>query len=199
MARPSVKEERAEAILAAFERCVARYGVEGATLERISKESGLHRSLLRHHVGNREALLDRLIERCIDSEQDDIKGLFDDIKKEGSKPDQADEAVIAYLFGEMPEQEQIKIKVALALLAAVENHPNIKKRLFQWNKDFIATLQEILESVYPKASEAQCAAVAWGLASISLSSLSIAPLGSGHAFQESSLQAARTLLKSLRD
>ncbi|GAA6150873.1 TetR/AcrR family transcriptional regulator [Pseudoteredinibacter isoporae] len=198
MARPSVKEERAEAILAAFERCVARYGVEGATLERISKESGLHRSLLRHHVGNREALLDRLIERCIDTEQDDIRLLFEGIEKEGSKPDPSDEAIIAYLFGEMPEAERIKIKVALALLAAVENYPSIKKSLFQWNKDFISSLQAILQSVYPKADEPQCAAVAWGLASISLSSLSIAPLGSGHTFQESSLQAARTLLKSLR-
>ena len=43
MARPSVKDERTEAILAAFERCVARHGVEGATLQRTADEAGLAR------------------------------------------------------------------------------------------------------------------------------------------------------------
>ena len=38
MPRPSVKAERTEEILDAFERCVARYGVEGSTLERIAEQ-----------------------------------------------------------------------------------------------------------------------------------------------------------------
>ena len=34
MPRPSLKAQRSEEILDAYERCVARYGVEGATLEK---------------------------------------------------------------------------------------------------------------------------------------------------------------------
>ncbi|WP_299977372.1 TetR/AcrR family transcriptional regulator [uncultured Pseudoteredinibacter sp.] len=198
MARPSVKEERAAAILAAFERCVARYGVEGATLERISQESGLHRSLLRHHVGNREALLERLLERCVGTEQDDIQRLFDDLHSGDSSVERNEELIIAYLFGEMPEQEQLRMRVALALLAAVENYPSIKRRLSQWNNDFIANLQRLLQQAYPKFQAEQCAAVAWGLASISLSHLSMAPLGSVKLYQRSGVQAAKILLQSLR-
>lgn len=196
MARPSVKEERAEAILAAFERVVARFGVEGATLERISQESGLHRSLLRHHVGNREALIERLIERCIGSEQEDLCELK--ASTENMVCEDAENSIMAYLFAEMPEQEQVKMKVAMALLAAVEGYPNIKPRLIQWNNDFVSALQSILQSIYPKADSRQCVAVAWGLASLSLSTLSIASLGRGVVDRQSSTQAAVILLESLK-
>ena len=54
MARPSVKEERREQILTAYEQCVARYGVEGATLDKVAEEAGLARPLIRHNIGNRE-------------------------------------------------------------------------------------------------------------------------------------------------
>lgn len=196
MARPSVKEERAEAILAAFERVVARYGVEGATLERISQESGLHRSLLRHHVGNREALLERLIERCIDTEQEDLLRFNTSL---GELPvDDAEKSIMAYLFGEMPEQELIKIKVALALLSAVEGYPNIKHRLVQWNNGFVVALRSMLQSVFPGAGQERCMAVAWGLASISWSALSIAPLGESGFDREGGIGAAGILLQSLQ-
>ena len=53
MARPRVTAERREEILAAFARCVARDGVEGASLQQVADEAGLARGLLRHHLGQR--------------------------------------------------------------------------------------------------------------------------------------------------
>ena len=52
--RPSNRDDRYEQIMQALIRCVARYGVEGASLAQIAEEAGLKRPLVRHHLGNRE-------------------------------------------------------------------------------------------------------------------------------------------------
>ena len=76
MPRRSLKEERRSQILDAFEICVARYGVEGATLERVAEEAGLARPLIRHNVGNREDLLDALLERYLESSEHSMRQLL---------------------------------------------------------------------------------------------------------------------------
>ena len=72
MPRPSLKLQRSEEILDAFERCVARYGIEGTTLEKTAEEAGLQRSLLRHNVGNRDDLLNSLVNRFISESRDSL-------------------------------------------------------------------------------------------------------------------------------
>lgn len=54
--RPSLAEQRIGEILDAYARCVARYGVEGTTLQLVADEAGMARGNVRHYVGNREAL-----------------------------------------------------------------------------------------------------------------------------------------------
>jgi len=49
--------ERTEQIMQATGRCLQRHGLAGTTLERVSEESGLSRSHVRHYVGNRDDLL----------------------------------------------------------------------------------------------------------------------------------------------
>ncbi|NJM06754.1 TetR/AcrR family transcriptional regulator [Candidatus Gracilibacteria bacterium] len=62
MGRKSLAEERREDILAAFERCIARYGID-VPLEQIADEAGVKRSLIRHYLGNRDELVEQVIER----------------------------------------------------------------------------------------------------------------------------------------
>lgn len=67
MVRPKVGEERREAILAAFEACVARKGFAETTLADVAEAAGQPRPLVRYFIGNRadmvSALIDRLLER----------------------------------------------------------------------------------------------------------------------------------------
>jgi AcrR family transcriptional regulator len=63
MARPSKAEERKEQILDAFERCVVLEGIQGVTLEKVAKEAGLPRSLVRHFVGNRDDMVAAVFDR----------------------------------------------------------------------------------------------------------------------------------------
>jgi len=59
MARPSISHQRSEEILEAYERCIAKFGMHGATLAGIAQEAGLTRPLVRYHVGNQDALLEK--------------------------------------------------------------------------------------------------------------------------------------------
>ena len=58
--RPSNKEERSEQIMQALVRCVARFGIEGATLSSVAQEARLSRPLIRHHLGNRDEMITHL-------------------------------------------------------------------------------------------------------------------------------------------
>ena len=57
MGRPSLAEVRRPQLLEAYAACLARYGVEGTTLDRVAKEAGVTRGLVRHYLGNREAVI----------------------------------------------------------------------------------------------------------------------------------------------
>jgi AcrR family transcriptional regulator len=55
--RPPRSDERRLQILEAFERCLARNGLEATTLEDVAREAGLQRAMIRHCVGNRDTLV----------------------------------------------------------------------------------------------------------------------------------------------
>jgi AcrR family transcriptional regulator len=79
MGRPSVAAERTGQILDAVGRCVARFGLEGLTLEQVAAEAGLSRSHVRHYVGNKAELVarfrTRLVERYSAPDLADAKAL----------------------------------------------------------------------------------------------------------------------------
>lgn len=55
--RPSVAGDRRRQIVAAFVELIAERGLEGVTLDDVSRAAGLQRSVVRHFVGNRADLL----------------------------------------------------------------------------------------------------------------------------------------------
>ena len=63
--RPSVGPERREQILAAVEECIIEYGIAGTTLARVADTAGVPRSLIHHHLGNREEMLRAAASRTI--------------------------------------------------------------------------------------------------------------------------------------
>jgi AcrR family transcriptional regulator len=57
MGRPSLAAERRPQLLQAYAECLVRYGVEGTTLDRVAKQAGVTRGLVRHYLGNREQVI----------------------------------------------------------------------------------------------------------------------------------------------
>lgn len=73
MARAKIEDERKEQILAAFEACVIRLGLAKTTLQKVADEVGLPRSLVRYFVGNRDNMVDLLIERMIERAEQELE------------------------------------------------------------------------------------------------------------------------------
>lgn len=66
MARPRVADERRPLILAAFEACVVRRGLDATTLADVAAEAGQPRPLIRYFLGNREQMVAGLVERLLE-------------------------------------------------------------------------------------------------------------------------------------
>ncbi len=191
--RPSVKAERTEEILDAFERCVARFGVEGSTLEKIAEEAGLRRSLLRHYLGNRDDLLDALVARFLDRSGRESDELFAALPSEGRAA-----ALVDFLFDEAYADTQA-VLVADALVAASAHRPGLAPKLRSWIEGFAGRIAEELGRSFPTAEAEARRAVAAGLVGIFFTVDSLNPLGPMGGFRSDARTAAHRLVASLEN
>lgn len=192
MARPSVKAERTAEILDAFERCVARLGIEGTTLERIAEESGLRRSLLRYHIGNREQMVQALADRFIESSKDEARKLL--VAMPAAKTSLP---LLNYLFSNSNEHNRRRILVAEALVSGADLYPAIKERMSQWYGNFVQLLCQVVRVDFPHASDAACREVAWGIVSLVFNVQLLMALSNNDDFLRDGRRAAERLLNSL--
>lgn len=193
MARPSVKAERTEEILDAFERCVARFGVEGTSLDRIAEESGLKRSLLRYYIGNRDQLVEALTDRFIDK-ADTLTGVMIDTLPK----DNPAQGIIESFFSS-PGDDDSTILVADALIACSGSYPQVKEKLKNWYDRFVSRTCDVIQSNYPDVAYDRCWVVSVGIISIYFNADTMDPLGLSRRYREASIQAAQLLLRSLED
>jgi AcrR family transcriptional regulator len=192
MARPSLKEQRTEEILDAFARCVARYGVEGSTLERIAEEAGVKRTILRHYIGNRDDLIAALGER-IRREFDSLTDELFDMLPEDGRVDWLIEA----LFHPLSQTSSQDLAVAQALIAAADHYRNIGEQLRAWVLKFDGLIARELASAYPDAPARDVEAVSFGILSIYFNIDALNPLALPKRFNESAKHGALRLVTTL--
>lgn len=191
MGRPAVTAQRREEILNAFEICVARYGVEGATLEKVAEQAGLARALIRHHLGNREVLIDALVDRFVEQSHKGAQEYFEQLDKEGN---------VSELINSMFDPQYVdphQIRVTAALITAVADRPVIAEPLRDWVDQFIIGVKAALAKEAPGCDERQLQAVATGISSIYFNADSLSPLGAWSDLRDDSKQAAILLVQAL--
>ncbi len=191
MARPSRKAERTEEVLDAYERCVARYGVEGTTLERIAEQAGLTRTLIRHYVGNKDALLDALVERFARRSKHDSAVLFESLPEKDRI-----RTLVDWLFDPGLSNTR-SIRVAGALITAAKDYPRLARRMRDWTFEFVGLLEQELATAYPHKPKDDILAVAAGIAGIYFNVDSLESLGRMSGLRRASKEAALTLAESL--
>lgn len=192
MARPSLKEQRRSQILDAMERCVSRYGVEGATLERIAEEAGVRRSALRHFVGNRDALVAALCERFLARAAEQNAAL-----REAARHGLTAQGLLDILFD--PGQSDTRsVLIAEALIAAAANDDRLAEGMANYVAQFAEVVADLLGSGFPHAAAQDCSDVAAGIVGIYFNVESLAPLGPRADMRNASLAAARRLIDTLR-
>ncbi|MCI5044948.1 MAG: TetR/AcrR family transcriptional regulator [Aquisalinus sp.] len=193
MPRPSLKAERREVILDAYEACVARYGVEGASLEKIATEADLARPLIRHNVGNREDLLQALIERYMERSRSIMQSLIVALPENNKA-----ETLVEWLFDPQHSDAQ-SVLVAEALIAAGQDDKLIARQMRNWTKAFIKSISDVLQSVHPHTDPQKINAIATGITGIYFNAESLMPLGKTRDIRAASREAALLLISTLID
>lgn len=193
MARPSLKAEKTEHILQAYECCIALYGVEGATLQKVAEEADMARPLLRHYVGNQEDLLEQSIARYFERQKVNMAG-FHDISS-------VDELLDSFFDKDYLTQPNAgdanDIMIASAFTLASAQHPHIKKRMQAWFGEILNDFNMLLTKLLPQADKQSIRAVSTGVVGIYFNLYAMQPVDNTNQFLEQSRQAAELLLTTL--
>lgn len=193
MPRPSLKQQRTEEILDAVERCVIRDGVNGTTLERIGEEAGMQRSLLRHNIGNREAIIEAFLVRFFEKLNKEVLQMFAYLPESNRIS-----ALLDFLFDEKYANQQLSL-IAAALTTAAATNDLIKTQMSEWNTNFISLISKELQKSFPESPVKARRVVATGLVSIYYNCDSMCALGSFAQIREDSKLATRRLIFTLEN
>ena len=193
MPRRDLTEERTAQILDAFARCVVKYGLDGTSLEQVAEEAGVKRSILRHYVGNRDALINAMVERVVNKYSQQLGMMVAYLPKTGNE---RIETLLSLLFQPEPAESAQEAFVFETLIAAAGRYPQLRARLREPIEEFVDTVADQLELVFPHAQQ-QCWTVACGIVSLYLTYASLAPLTLPQAYTEATLESARCLVASL--
>ncbi|GAB5470870.1 MAG: hypothetical protein Kilf2KO_39000 [Rhodospirillales bacterium] len=191
MPRPSLREARRAQILDAYERCIVRYGVEGSSLEAVAKEAGLARALIRHNVGNRDALLQAAVERFLERSRVALGQLLEALPAERPL-----ECMIEWLFDTHASDPHLAL-VSNALVAAGASDPALAAAMRDWTDGFFEMVAEAAARGSPNAGAEELDTVAAGIASAYFVAESVTPIGPMPALRANCKAAALRLAGSL--
>lgn len=191
MPRPSLKIERTEEILDAFMTCVARYGLDGSTLDLISKQAGIARPLLRHYLGNRNEMVLQLLDHVVQKFTAMTRAIVDSLPTENRF-----EVLMDALF-ERKDHSSENAAVFQALVAASERYPEIRKPLLKFVTQFEAFITSEISREKQHADINACKIAASGLTAIYFNTDAIRPLKPSRTWRSYQRQAAQTLVDVL--
>lgn len=192
MPRPSLKETRSREILDAFVRCIARHGVEGATQDRIAAEAGVKRTLLRHYLGNREAMIDRVITHVCDRFNLGTKELREALPEKNPA-----RALVSWLFDPAMESDADDLLAFQALSHTCTHVPAHRDHLLASMNQFIRTVKCALDRTFPDSAPSIRESTAYGIASIYVSHDSLKTLNPPDEWRCHAMDAANALLTRL--
>lgn len=121
--RPSKAPQRLDQVLDAVTRCVARYGLEGTTLQRVADEAGMARGHIRHYAGNREQLREQFAQRIIGRYTDRAQQLA-----HAGPAGHRSEAIVDHFFSAEMEPDDDNAAID-ALLAAARFDDTLRERI----------------------------------------------------------------------
>lgn len=174
-------------------RCVARYGLDGSTLDRISEEAGVARPMLRHYLGNRDQMVDALFQHVIEKFAGMTDALFASLPE---APERRVETLLDILF-DAASHEAENAAVYQALVAASHRYDGMAVALMGFVTGFERSITTELARAYPQADVSMCGIAAAGITAIYFNHDAAMPLDPAPAWQAKQRAAAELLIKSL--
>lgn len=199
MPRPSLATVRTEEFLDAFKRCVARYGLDGSTLDRISEEAGVARPMLRHYLGNRDEMVEALFQHVIQKFEETTEYLFQGLPDSDASSDALTiriDALLDILF-DATSHEADNAAVYQALVAASHRHPGMAEALIGFVTGFEHQITNELTRAFPRADLTKCAIVAAGITAVYFNHDAAIPLDPPKSWKDAQRAVADLLIASL--
>jgi AcrR family transcriptional regulator len=188
MGRKDLTAERQTLILDAMERCIVKFGLQGATLENIAGEAGINRGLIHHYVGNRDDVIRMMTERLLDKYQVSFESYA------ATRPVSAHaETVVDYYFDAWFELAPEDDAIIHALLAESERDPHIRKVLIKLYDGFEKMIANELIRLFPNAHAENLHSVSYSLMSLAFAHASLTWLG----LKQSKLADVRSIAANL--
>ena len=192
MPRRDLTEERTAQILDAFERCVARSGIDGTSLEMIAEEADMKRSILRHYVGNREELVHALARRVVAKYR-----TMTDAMVESLPAKKRLEAMLGMFFPTENEGSAADVLVIEHFIAAADTDETIRELVTGWVDHLLEAIVTEIRDEYPKTPKKKGFEIAYGIVSIYFNYGSLLSLGFPDTHRRAALACCRELIASL--
>lgn len=192
MGRKSRAEERIPQILDAFERCIAKYGLDASSIPLIAREANVKHSIIRHYIGNRNDLIAAMVNRFTSHYKSlivqsmNVEKLFDNTS-----------ALITYFFDEFTKNES-EYLVFSQLFAAADRDEEIKKSLLKFYKEIESHAVEVICRHQPEQSEKKVESLVYSLISLWLGHTRLFHLGFGSGKINDAANAAELLTNKIR-
>lgn len=194
MPRPNLKDLRREEILDAFLTSVARFGLEGATQERIAAEAGVKRTLLRHNLGNRAQMIEALAEHVVAGFGQATDLLAQALGAEGDL-----ERAIDLLFDEREANDPRLMLAYQAMVTSVDSYPYMREPLLESLQRFLSVIEMAAQRSHRTASPDAIRAVAHGISAAYVNLDALAPLDPPTDWHVAAKTSATLLAKSLKE
>ncbi len=191
MPRPSLKAQRRREILDAYVACVAHYGLDGATQERIAEAAGIARPLLRHNLGNRADMVAALVDHVVA----EFAEMVDQIAAVAPTLTELVDLVFDPRYRTDP-----KLNLAFqALVAASAARPEMRAPLLESVERYTKLIAKLAKKAAPSSTRRDCEAIAHGVAAISMSADGLAPLEPPSGWHAAQKRAALAIIDMIRE
>ena len=176
----------------AYVSAVAKYGLDGTTLEIIAKTAGLSRSLIRHHLGNKAEMSEMLTSHVLGEFDEATSQLFTYLPEKGGL-----ETLVEFMTTPNESSDPELILAFAALTMKCGNDPKLAEKIRSSIERFENALCQLIKTEYPENDKASIEAVSNGLVSIYFNVASLESLSFSKNFYQRSRLAMEKLVDSL--
>lgn len=191
MGRKSLTKERTAEILDAFARSMVKYGLD-TSLDQVAEEAGMTRSIIRHYIGNREEVVNTLIERITSDFLAELRAEAEQIPQEQAIP-----ATLDYLFAHETGYDDYDKLIFSVMMTAQDRYPQAKQMIIRMFEQLITMFAADLKDAYPRADDARCRDVAYNVLALAMSNESLMDLGMNQRYSTTARLSAELLIRAL--
>jgi AcrR family transcriptional regulator len=193
MARPSLAATRREQILDALERCLARDGLEGTSLESVAAEAGVARPVIRHYFGNRDALLAAAVKRAVAAYGADLEDALRALPGEGCLGAFLDYLFLGRFVGN-PDRERL----FRALFAGLDDAA-LQRLLLETYRRFEDVCFAALRAAVPGPAAAALRGAAYAIACLAEQNAGFLAMGFPRSRARAAREAAAAIVRGLEE